>query len=59
LLAEKTGWTIDYVLWEVPLSILCQANHVWLWMSGVNVVFCNSINKNDKKEIAGLLGIQI
>jgi hypothetical protein len=59
LLAEKTGWTIDYILWEIPLSVLCQANHVWMWMNGAKVVRRNYANSKEKHEIASLLGVEI
>jgi hypothetical protein len=59
LLAEKTGWKIDYILWEVPLSILCQANHVWMWMNGAKVMRRSSGTSKHKQEIADILGIQI
>ena len=59
LLAEKTGWSIDYILWEIPLAVMCQANHVWMWMNGTKVVRRKSASDNDKKEIANILGVEI
>jgi len=59
LLAEKTGWSIDYILWEVPLSVMCQANHVWMWMNGAKVVRRKTGTKTDKQEIANILGVEI
>lgn len=57
LLAEKTGWSIDYILWEIPLALLCQANHVWMWMGGMKLKRINYARTKDKNEIASLLGI--
>jgi len=59
LLAEKTGWTIDYILWQVPLSVMCQANHVWMWINGAKVVRRKSGTNKDKQEIANMLGVEI
>jgi len=59
LLAEKTGWTIEYILWEVPLSVLCQASHVWMWMNGAKVVRRKSGTTKDKQELASILGVEI
>jgi len=59
LLAEKTGWSIDYILWEIPLAILFQANHVWLWINNVNVRRLKSHGNTDKKEVAKILGIDV
>jgi hypothetical protein len=36
-LAQRTGWSIEYILWEIPISLFHQANHVHLWMSGVKL----------------------
>jgi len=36
-LAQRTGWSIEYILWEIPISLFQQANHVHLWMSGIRL----------------------
>jgi hypothetical protein len=35
-LAEKTGWAIDYIMWEIPICIINQANNVYLWTSNAS-----------------------
>jgi hypothetical protein len=57
LLAEKTGWSIDYILWSIPLVILYQANHVWLWMNGVKLKRKNQNSCGNKKDLEKFLGI--
>jgi hypothetical protein len=56
-LAEKTGWAIDYILWEVPISVLHQANHTFMWLSGVRVRMKASMNHKEVKDIVRLIGL--
>lgn len=37
LLATKTGWNIDYILWEIPVCILKQFGHASMTMDGVKI----------------------
>jgi hypothetical protein len=56
-LAEKTGWGIDYILWEIPISILHQASHTFMWLSGVRVRMKASMNQDEARDIAKLIGL--
>ncbi|NBW14933.1 MAG: hypothetical protein EBR82_43725 [Caulobacteraceae bacterium] len=57
-LADRTGWPIDYILWEVPLCLLYQGSFVSLWMRGVKMRRAGGIfESKEKKEIAKLLGL--
>ena len=57
LLAERTGYSIEYMLWQVPLSIFCQGIHAYLHFEGAKVRrrFPACGGKSD--EIARLLGL--
>lgn len=57
LLAEKTGWRVDHILWEIPISILHQSNHVFMWASGVKVRRKLGHDSQASLEIRALLGV--
>lgn len=54
-LAEKTGWGIDYILWEVPIVILNQANHAFLWTNGADTRRVLSSKPDKVSKIAKML----
>lgn len=56
-LAEKTGWGIDYILWEVPISILNQASHTFMWLSGVRVRMKIPMKQDEYENISKLIGL--
>lgn len=56
MLAEKTGWSIEYIMWEIPISIINQANHVFLWAAGVNAKRAGKIKAKKIEELARLIG---
>ena len=56
-LAEKTGWDINYILWEVPISILHQASHTFMWLSGVKVRMRISMKQDEYENISKLIGL--
>jgi hypothetical protein len=58
-LAQKTGWPIDYVLWEIPISLINQANHTYLWMAGANTKRVTRADSDNIKEIATLLNVKL
>jgi hypothetical protein len=33
-LAKAFGWSLDYILWEVPMAVINQAHSYVLWMNG-------------------------
>lgn len=57
LLAEKTGWSIDYILWEIPISILHQSNHTFMWANGTKVRRKLRPDSKESLEIISALGI--
>lgn len=56
-LAQKTGWAIDYILWEIPICIINQANHTYLWMAGANTKRINKSNSKEIQELAKILDV--
>ena len=57
-LADRTGWPIDYILWDVPLSILYQGTFVSLWIKGIKLKRPEAFMPiNERKEIEKLLGL--
>lgn len=56
-LAEKTGWDINYILWEVPISILHQASHTFMWLSGVRVRMRTQMKQDEYDNISKLIGL--
>jgi hypothetical protein len=57
LLAEKTGWSVDYILWQIPISILHQSNHVFMWANGIRVRKKIGHNSEASLEIRSILGV--
>lgn len=37
VLAKETGWSLQTILWEIPLCLLYQAEHVFMYMNGVKL----------------------
>ena len=55
-LAKAFGWSLDYILWEVPMAVLNQAHGYVLWQNGARLrrVRRGRVNRAD---IAKKLGI--
>lgn len=58
-LAEKTGWSLEYILWSIPIAILNQGTHTFLHEAGLKLMRETSASSLEKKEMAKLMGIQI
>jgi hypothetical protein len=43
-------------MWEIPISIINQANHVFLWAAGVNTKRAGKIKAKKIEELARLIG---
>jgi hypothetical protein len=56
-LAQKTGWTIDYILWEVPISLMSQANHNFLYMMNIKTRRAGVVKAKQVEDLAKLLGV--
>jgi hypothetical protein len=50
---------MEYILWSVPIRILNQGIHTYLFGSGVKVVRDSSVSSEEKTEMARLMGIEI
>jgi hypothetical protein len=57
LLAQNTGWSLPVILWDLPLVLLNQAEHVFLWHNGVRLRRPGRMHGQDKRDIEQLLGI--
>lgn len=56
-LAEKTGYSIEYILWEIPISVLGQAIHYMLFSSGAKTRRVSFVAGDEKDDIAKLIGL--
>jgi len=57
LLASKTGWSIEYILWEIPVSILRQFGHASMAMDGVKIRRRTTIQSSMYVDIQRELGL--
>jgi hypothetical protein len=57
LLAQKTGWSVEYILWEIPLAILNQGFHVFLQELGLKLKRTSRASDSDFVDIAKKLNI--
>lgn len=57
LLAKHTGWNLSMILWELPLVLLHQAEHVFLWQDGAKLRRPGRMDGQDRRDIERLLGI--
>lgn len=58
-LAKETGWPLEYLLWELPISILNQGFHYYLYSNGVKVRRPSFLSEYKNLEIAKLLGVDL
>lgn len=45
------------ILWELPLVLLHQAEHVYLWADGAKLRRPGRMDTQDRRDIARILGI--
>ncbi|NBS79832.1 hypothetical protein EBS57_08535 [bacterium] len=57
LLAKATGWSLETILWELPITILNQAEHVFLWQDGAKLRRVGYASQKDRRDISKILGI--
>jgi len=57
LLAKHTGWSMETILWQLPISLLHQAEHVFLWHEGAKLRRPGRMDGQDRRDIARILGI--
>lgn len=55
-LAKAFGWSLDYILWEIPMPVLHQAHGWILWMNGIKLRRTKG-GKTRTDDIARKLGI--
>jgi len=57
VLAKETGWSLENILWEIPLHLVHQAEHVFMFMNGAKLRRPCSINGADLRDIEKALGL--
>jgi len=57
LLAKHTGWSMETILWELPVALLHQAEHVFLWRDGAKLRRPGRMDSQDRRDIARILGL--
>jgi len=57
VLAKETGWDLQKILWEIPISLVNQAEHVFMFINGVKLRRVEAITGDDLRDIKDLLGI--
>jgi len=50
---------MEYILWSIPIRLLNQGIHTYLFDNGVKVVRDSSVSSEDRTEMARLMGVEI
>lgn len=50
---------MDKIIWEIPIGILNQANHVFMWEAGIAVKRNSRTKAKDIQEIASIMGVEL
>jgi hypothetical protein len=45
-------------MWEIPISVINQANHVFLWAAGISVKRAGRIKAQRIEELARIIGAE-
>lgn len=48
---------MDYILWELPLALMTQASHAYLWMNGVKCRRVGGVAGEELVSLEKLLGL--
>jgi hypothetical protein len=57
VLAKETGWDLQKILWKIPICLVNQAEHVFMFINGVKLRRVEAITGDDLRDIKNLLGI--
>lgn len=57
-LAKETGWSLDYLLWELPISVLNQGIHNFLHSKGAKLKRPMLLDGEDRLELAKVMGVE-
>jgi hypothetical protein len=49
---------MDKILWDIPIGILNQANHVFLWQAGATLRRGGRFKMNNIADMAKAMGIE-
>jgi hypothetical protein len=50
---------MEYILWSIPIRLLNQGIHTYLFDNGVKVVRDSCVSSEDRTEMARLMGVEI
>jgi hypothetical protein len=50
---------MEYILWSIPIRLLNQGIHTYLFDNGVKVVRDSYVSSEERTEMAKLMGIEI
>ena len=56
-LARETGWSVEYLLWQLPLSLYRQACHVFMARRGIRVRRRGFVTASERGDMLRMLGI--
>lgn len=57
-LAKETGWHLDYLLWELPISVLNQGIHNFLYSKGAKLKRPLFLDSKDRIDLAKIMGVE-
>lgn len=57
-LAKETGWSLDYLLWELPISVLNQGIHNFLYSKGAKLRRPLILDGSERSELAKIMGVE-
>ncbi|NBW14822.1 MAG: hypothetical protein EBR82_43165 [Caulobacteraceae bacterium] len=57
VLAKETGWPLESILWDVPLCMLHQAEHVFMYMNNAKLRRPYTVTGTDLCDIQNMLGL--
>jgi len=57
-LAKETGWSLDYMLWELPIAVLNQGIHNFLHSKNVKLRRVLIQDESERDELAKILGVE-
>lgn len=57
ILAKETGWSLETILWEVPLILVNQAAHVFMYMNGTKLRRPADLSGSELRDMEKALGL--
>jgi len=57
VLAKETGWSMETILWDIPLHLVHQAEHVFMYMNGAKLRRPYAVVGTDLRDMEKALGL--